>query len=60
MTFTHDYQATDSQGNVADVVTRTVNLVDTQAPVMSLIGDLSQTIQVKSSYTELGVSDNMI
>ena len=55
-TYTIDYQATDSQGNVADVVTRTVNLVDTQAPVMSLIGDLSQTIQVKSSYTELGVS----
>ena len=55
-TYTIDYQATDSQGNVADFVTRTVNLVDTQAPVMSLIGDLSQTIQVKSSYTEPGVS----
>ena len=55
-TYTIDYQATDSQGNVANVVTRTVNLVDTQAPVMSLIGDLSQTIQVKSSYTEQGVS----
>ena len=55
-TYTIDYQTTDSQGNVADVKTRTLTVVDTQEPVMSLIGDLSQTIQVKSSYTEQGVS----
>ena len=55
-TYTIDYQTTDSQGNVADVKTRTLTVVDTQEPVMSLVGDLSQTIQVKSSYTEQGVS----
>ena len=55
-TYTIDYQTRDSQGNVADLKTRTLTVVDTQEPVISLVGDLSQTIQVKSSYTEQGVS----
>jgi hypothetical protein len=51
---------TDSNGNAALEVTRTVNVVDTEKPVITLIGDDSVTVQVHSAYDELGatVSDN--
>ena len=37
-TYTVTYNVTDSQGNAAAEVTRTVNVVDTTAPVITLIG----------------------
>ena len=54
------YDVTDAEGNAAVQVTRTVNVVDTTAPVITLIGANPQTIEVGSAYTELGAtaSDN--
>lgn len=38
------YDVTDSHGNQAMTVTRTVNIVDTQAPVISNPNPATQTI----------------
>ncbi len=58
--YTVTYDVTDSQGNAAVQVTRTVNVVDTTAPVITLSGANPQTIEVGSVYSELGAtaSDN--
>ncbi len=54
------YNVTDSEGNAAVEVTRTVNVVDTTVPVIALVGANPQVIEVGSSYVELGAtaSDN--
>ena len=54
------YDVTDSNGNAAVQVVRTVDVVDTTAPVISLVGSNPQTVEVGSAYTELGAtaSDN--
>ena len=54
------YNVTDSNSNVAQQVTRTVNVVDTTSPVITLAGDAVVTIPLGGSYTESGatVSDN--
>jgi len=54
------YNATDSEGNVAIEVTRTVTVIDTTPPVITLNGDATITLEVGSNYTELGavVTDN--
>ena len=45
-TYTVTYNVTDSHGNAADQVTRTVNVVDVTAPVINIIGDNPMTIEV--------------
>ena len=50
------YDVTDSSGNAAVQITRTVNVVDTTPPVITLIGANPQTIEVGSSYVELGAT----
>ncbi len=54
------YNVSDSSGNAASEVTRTVDVVDTTVPVITLVGANPQTIEVGSSYAELGAtaSDN--
>ena len=42
------YDVTDSSGNAAVQVTRTVNVVDTTVPVITLVGANPQTIEVGS------------
>ena len=51
---------TDSSGNAASEVTRTVSVTDTTAPVITLVGDAEITVEVGSTYTDLGAtaSDN--
>ncbi len=44
----------DSSGNSAATVVRVVNVVDTSAPVITLVGANPQTIEVGSPYVELG------
>ncbi len=56
--YTIMYNATDASGNVALEVTRTVNVIDTTAPVISLTGDNPQTIELGEGYTELGATTN--
>lgn len=59
------YNVSDSAGNAATEVRRTVNVVgsgsDTEAPVISLIGSSTINLTVGDSYVELGanVSDNV-
>ena len=54
------YNVTDSSGNAATEVTRTVDVVDTTLPVITLVGSNPQVIEVGSGYVELGAtaSDN--
>ena len=59
-TYTVTYNVTDSSGNAATEVTRSVNVTDTTAPVITLVGDTQITVEVGSTYTDLGAtaSDN--
>ncbi|RZS92454.1 immunoglobulin-like domain-containing protein [Aquimarina brevivitae] len=52
------YDATDIYGNDAVQVTRTVNVVDTTAPVITLLGDNPQTIELEAGYAELGATSD--
>ncbi|WP_405415145.1 leucine-rich repeat protein [Maribacter sp. Asnod1-A12] len=52
------YNATDAVGNAATEITRTVNVVDTTAPIITLTGDNPQTIELGAGYTELGATAN--
>ena len=54
-TYTITYTATDGT-NPATPVTRTVNVVDTTAPIITLTGDDPQIIEQGAGYTELGAS----
>ena len=58
--YTVTYNVTDANNNDAIEVTRTVNVVDTTKPVISLLGDATVSIEVGSTYVDLGVtvSDN--
>jgi len=47
------YNVTDGNGNPAVQVTRTVNVVDTTPPVITLLGENPQTIECGDSYVEL-------
>src|SRR5205085_3190119 len=52
-TYTLTYKATDSSGNTA-TTTRTVKVVDTTAPMITLNGTASVTVECGSGYAELG------
>ena len=58
--YTVTYNVSDSSGNTASEVTRTINVTDTTAPVISLVGDAQVTVEVGTTYTDLGAtaSDN--
>ena len=53
--YTVTYTATDSSGNVT-TATRTVNVVDTTKPVITLIGDNPQIVTLNTAYEELGAT----
>ena len=50
------YSATDSEGNVSRVLTRTVTVADTIAPVITLVGDAAVEVELGSTYTDSGAS----
>ena len=54
-TYVISYSAVDNSGNQA-TATRTVNVVDTTTPVITLIGDSQVTIEVGSTYTDAGAT----
>ena len=54
--YTVTYTATDASGNEATAVTRTVNVVDTTAPVITLTGDNPVTIELGDTYTDEGAT----
>ena len=55
-TYTLTYDVSDTSGNAADSVTRTVNVVDTTVPVITLLGDTTVTIEVGATYTDSGAT----
>ena len=55
-TYTLTYNVSDTSGNAAVPVTRTVNVVDTTAPVITLLGDNPMTIEVGSTFTDPGAT----
>ena len=54
--YTLSYDVSDSSSNPATSVTRTVNVVDTTAPVITLLGDDPVTIEVGSTYIDAGAT----
>ncbi len=50
------YDASDSSGNAAAQVTRTVNVVDTTDPIISLVGSTPVIIEVGSVYVDDGAT----
>ena len=55
-TYTVTYTGSDSSHNQAKPVVRVVNVVDTLAPVLTLIGALSDSVVVFKVYNDPGVS----
>jgi hypothetical protein len=53
-TYTIEYDYTDSNGNPATTVTRTVIVEDTTNPIITLNGSSSITLEAGDSYSELG------
>lgn len=50
------YSATDSQGNVAVEVTRTVTVVDTTLPVITLNGNIAVALECGTPYLDAGAT----
>lgn len=55
-TYTLTYNATDAAGNAAPPVTRTVTVVDTIKPVITLNGASAVTVECHTSYTDEGAT----
>lgn len=49
---------TDASGNIATQVTRTVNVVDTTKPVITISGSNPTQVYRNTSYTDAGASCN--
>ena len=50
------YSVSDTNGNAAADVVRTVSVVDTTKPVITLLGDATETVEAKGTYTDAGAS----
>src|SRR3989344_697272 len=50
------YNVMDSSGNPATQITRTVNVVDTTAPIITLVGNTIETIEAGISYIDAGAT----
>ena len=50
------YSVSDANGNAADSVVRTVSVVDTTKPVITLLGSVTETVEAKGTYTDAGAS----
>ena len=53
--YTITYTATDLDNNTA-TATRTVNVIDTTAPVITVTGDNPATVELGSTYTDAGAT----
>jgi gliding motility-associated-like protein len=54
--YTVTYNVSDLAGNAAIQVTRTVTVQDTTAPVITLLGSSSKTVQTGTTYTDAGAT----
>ncbi|TYB77235.1 immunoglobulin-like domain-containing protein, partial [Bizionia myxarmorum] len=57
-TYTVTYNVVDAEGNPAAQITRDVEVEDTSAPTITLLGANPQTIEACGTYTELGATAN--
>lgn len=55
-TYTITYNVSDAEGNAAQQVTRTVNVVDNTAPVITILGENPVIIELNASYTDAGAT----
>ena len=55
-TYVLSFNYTDAAGNAADTVTRTVQVVDTSLPVISLLGDANITHEAGNVYLDANAS----
>ena len=55
-TYMVTYDVSDAAGNSAIQVTRTVNVVDTTLPVITLVGATPVNVEVGSTYTDAGAT----
>ena len=54
--FTVTYSAHDNAGNNATALTRTVHVVDTTPPIITVVGNLSVTVEAATFYADAGAS----
>lgn len=57
-TYTVTYNVSDSSGNAASQISRTVRVVDTVAPVITLDGNASINVTVGNAYNDAGATAN--
>ena len=50
------YSVSDANGNAAEPVTRMVSVVDTTKPVITMLGNATETVEAKDTYTDVGAS----
>ena len=50
------YSVSDTNGNAAAGVVRTVSVVDTTKPVITLLGDAIEIVEAKGTYSDAGAS----
>jgi hypothetical protein len=55
-TYTITYNVNDNAGNVAIPVTRTINVVDVLAPVITILGSNPASINVGGTYSDAGAT----
>ncbi|MFA5246466.1 MAG: immunoglobulin-like domain-containing protein, partial [Candidatus Micrarchaeia archaeon] len=55
-TYSVTYDVSDSSGNHAAQVTRTVNVVDTTAPIITILGSNPATVEAKTAYADAGAT----
>ena len=54
--YTVSYNVSDSSGNSASTLIRTINVVDTTIPVLSLLGSSPVNIELNGAYTDDGAT----
>lgn len=55
-TYNVTYNVSDSSTNAADQIVRTVNVVDTTKPVITLVGGNEVTLDYETTYTDAGAT----
>jgi hypothetical protein len=55
-TYIISYSATDSEGNVSRILTRSVTVADTTAPTITLLGEPAVEIEIDTSYEDAGAT----
>ncbi len=55
-TYTLEYKKSDIAGNTSSILSRTVNVKDTTAPLVTFIGNNNETIEFDTGYSDSGAT----